>query len=145
MCPVCTAGVIAGLGLSRWLGVDDTVSGIWIGGILASSSGWTINWLRRKKWNFKGSPALTVILFYATVIIPLYQMKIIGHVYNQYWGIDKLILGISIGTVFFTGAALIYEILKKKNGGHAHFPFEKIVFPIGTLVILSTIFYFLTK
>jgi len=49
ICPVCTIAIGAGLGLSRWLGVDDVISGIWIGGLLVSTSLWTVNWLRSKK------------------------------------------------------------------------------------------------
>jgi hypothetical protein len=35
--------------------------------------------------------------------------------------------------------------LKQKNGGKAHFPFEKVVLPVAPLIILSVIFYFVTK
>jgi len=145
MCPVCTVGVIAGLGLSRWLGIDDTVSGLWIGGILMSVSGWTVNWLKGKNWNFKGSPIVVTIIYYGSVVIPLYHSEIIGHPFNRFWGIDKLILGILIGSIFFISGAIAYKYLKKKNGGHAHFPFEKVVLPIAPLIVLSFVFYFLTK
>ena len=36
ICPLCVVAVGAGLGLSRWLGVDDVVSSIWIGALLVS-------------------------------------------------------------------------------------------------------------
>lgn len=145
MCPVCTVGVVAGLGLSRWLGIDDTISGIWIGGLLMSSSAWTESWLRSKKWNFSGSPIVIAIAYYALVIIPLYIKEIIGHPFNTLWGIDKLMLGIIVGSVFFGFVAILYKYMKMKNGGKAHFPFEKVVLPISTLIILSTVFYFITK
>lgn len=31
VCPVCTVAVGTGVGLSRWLGVDDTITGLWLG------------------------------------------------------------------------------------------------------------------
>lgn len=145
MCPVCTIGVVAGLGLSRWIGVDDTVSGIWIGGLLASLTGWTINWLRKRKYTFKGMPIATALVYYAFVVIPFYTKDIIGHPLNKLWGIDKLVIGMAFGTIFFVIAVLLYEIMKKKNGGHAHFKFEKVVIPVSSLIILSAIFYFITK
>lgn len=52
ICPICTIAVGAGVGLSRWLGVDDTISGIWIGGLAISSIWWTINWLNSKHIRF---------------------------------------------------------------------------------------------
>jgi hypothetical protein len=145
VCPVCTVGVIAGLGLSRYLGVDDTVSGVWIGGILASFTGWTVSWLHRKKIKFIGMPLFVSIVFFGTGGISLFLEKLIGHPFNKIWGIDKLILGIAVGTLFFAAGVLIYEILKKKNGGKAHFPYEKIVFPIAPLIIMSVVFYYVTK
>ena len=31
VCPVCIVAVGAGLGLSEYLGIDDTIAGVWIG------------------------------------------------------------------------------------------------------------------
>lgn len=145
MCQVCTIGVIAGLGLSRWLGIDDTITGLWIGGILMSISGWTVNWLKGKGWYFKGAAFLSTVVYYSAAIIPLYLKNIIGHPQNTFWGLDKLILGIIFGSIFFFAAAIFYKYLKKANGGHAHFPFEKVVIPISSLIVLSVVFYFVTK
>ena len=143
-CPVCTVGVIAGLGLSRWLGIDDTVSGVWIGALLVSLIAWTLRWFKKKKIKFFGMAPITAIVYYGMVILPLYWEKIIGHPFNRLWGIDKLIVGISFGSIIFVIAILIYEIMKKKNG-HAHFSYEKVVIPISSLIILSVIFYFITR
>ncbi|MBU2577676.1 hypothetical protein KKA69_02480 [Patescibacteria group bacterium] len=38
--PVCTITVGAGLGISRWLGIDDSIPGLWIGGLILSSGLW---------------------------------------------------------------------------------------------------------
>ena len=62
VCPVCTVAVVAGLGLSRWLGIDDSVSGLWIGAVTVSISMWTINWLHKKKWHFKGSKIVVFVV-----------------------------------------------------------------------------------
>jgi len=60
-------------------------------------------------------------------------------------GVDKLLIGIIVGSFGFWFGAEWYFDLKKKNGGHAHFPFQKVVMPISSLIIMSIIFYFLTK
>ena len=39
-CPLCTAGAGAGLALSRWLGIDDSISGIWIAAFLGATALW---------------------------------------------------------------------------------------------------------
>lgn len=150
ICPVCTAAAIGGVGLSRWLGIDDLASGVWIGGALASMTGWTVNWLNAKGIKFWGRNVLLVLLYYGFVVIPFYYKDLITHPRNKYIGttnigIDKLILGIIVGTIVFVLSVMAYEVIKRKNGGHAHFPFEKIAFPIGSLLIVSVIFYFITK
>ena len=63
---------------------------------------------------------------------------------NEIWGIDKLLLGIIFGSVFFLLAVFANDFLKKKNGGKVFFPFQKVVVPIVMLGILSGVFYFLT-
>jgi len=145
VCPVCTIAVGAGVGFSRWLGIDDTVTGLWIGGITVSMIVWTINWMIKKNINFKGRNAITTIAYYLLIVAPLHFIDIIGHPYNKMWGIDKIILGVMVGSVFFYLGDITYQYLKKKNGGKAHFPFEKVVLPISPLIILSIVFYLLTK
>jgi hypothetical protein len=44
----------------------------------------------------------------------------------------------------FLGAVFWYNKIKKKLG-RAQFPFQKVVWPVGALLILSVIFYWLTK
>jgi len=145
-CPVCTFAVAGGVGLSRYLGVDDTITGLWIGAFLVSSSVWTINYLAKKKVNFIGIKILIPVAFYTLLIGPFYRYGIIIHHHlNKIWGIDKLIFGIAVGSIFFLAGMLLYEWLKKRNKGRAHFHFEKIVIVLAPIIILSGLFYFLTR
>ena len=148
ICPLCIVAIGAGLGLSEYLGIDDTIAGLWIGGFLIATSIWTIQWFNQKNWSFgskKIRDILTFILFYGLTIWPLWEKGFIGHPAHVLWGIDKLILGMAIGTFAFIGATTWYKDIKKQNGGHAQFPFQKIVMPVGTLFLLSLIFYFITS
>ena len=47
-CPVCSVAVAGGVGFSRWLGIDDTISGIWLRGLIVSLSFWFLSWLDKK-------------------------------------------------------------------------------------------------
>lgn len=147
VCPVCTVAVIGGLGLSRYLGVDDTVSGIWIGGVLLSSSFWLTSWLDKKykiKTKFKYIDMLVITITYATVLIPLAWTDTIGHPNNKLLGIDKLVLGTAIGTIAFLTGLALDKIERKIKGKHL-FNFQKVVFPVSLLIISSIILYFITK
>ena len=142
VCPVCTVAVGAGVGFSRWLGIDDVISGIWIGGLTVSLIGWTINWLEKKNIRFKGRKISVALGYFLLVVPPLYWAGIMGHPLNTLWGVDRLLLGIFFGSAGFVLAAVGYERLKKKNGNRAHFPFQKVAMPVGTLLLLSLAFYF---
>ena len=147
ICPVCTVAVGAGIGLSRWLGVDDSITGLWLGAFLLSASLWTIDWLGRKNIKFFLKKSLVILAYYAMTIIPLYYAKIITNpeAFICSCTSDKLILGIIEGTTGFFFGTKLYEFLKQRNDGHAHFPYEKIVFPVAAIVILTVIFYIITK
>lgn len=144
-CPVCTVAVAGGLGLSRWLGIDDTITGIWLGALMVALTVWTKDWLVKKNVKIKGLLLITGAAYYLMVVGPMYYYDVIGHPLNVMWGMDKLLLGVIIGSIFFILFGWLYQFLKKHNNGHAHFPFEKVVLPLSPLIAWSVIFYFLTK
>lgn len=146
ICPLCTIAVGAGVGLAEWFGIDDTITGLWIGGLIVSLIIWTVYWLDSKNIKFKGRKILVTLAYYLIVILPLYYpMKLIGRPLNTLCGVDKLSLGIVLGSIFFFIGGMWYIALKKRHGGHAYFPFQKVVMPVAPLIILSIIFYFITR
>ncbi|HAI73938.1 MAG TPA: hypothetical protein DCS28_01470 [Candidatus Moranbacteria bacterium] len=144
-CPVCVVAVGAGLELSHYLGIDDTITGLWIGALLFSLSIWTLDWLKKKKYKLAGKNFLVFFTFYSLTILPLYWSKLIGQPMHSLWGIDKLVLGIFFGSIVFFLGGMLNLFLKKKNDEKVYFPFQKVVIPVGLLFLLSFIFYFLTK
>jgi hypothetical protein len=148
VCPVCIVAVGAGLGFSRYLGIDDTITGLWIGGLTVAIIMWTINWARPKIKKAKFIPLwniLIILAYYAMVAWPLATQNFIGHPLNVIWGVDKIILGIGVGSILFWIMSELYIYLKKENNGHAYFPFQKVVMPFGALAFFSFIFYLLTR
>jgi len=144
-CPICIIAVTAGVGLSRWLGIDDTISGVWIGALTVAISMWTVNWLKKKHLAFKWMDVVVLLAYYAMVIIPMEWTGLMGHSQNRLWGIDKIMFGFLIGSIALTAGVAWYDDAKKKNNGKAHFPFEKVVAPIAPLILFSLIFYLLTR
>lgn len=149
MCPVCTVTVIAGLGISRLLGIDDVVSAIWIGALILSLSFVTVTWTRKKCPNWKFGIGIywnLVVIFsmYLFVLIPLKLDGTIGILGNTILGIDKIIFGIIVGSIaLLTGAFLDkYQRIKFKK---IFFPFQKVVFPVVCLILISVVFYLITK
>ncbi|MBP6890908.1 MAG: hypothetical protein PHH17_02860 [Candidatus Pacebacteria bacterium] len=147
VCPICTVAVGAGVGFSRWIGIDDSITGLWIGGLTVSMITWTVSWFDKKNIHFRGRMLATIVGYYLLIVVPLYFMGIIGNPLNTICacGLDKLVIGVLVGSIAFWFGASWYYHLKEKNGGHAYFPFQKVVMPISPLIIMSIIFYLLTK
>jgi uncharacterized membrane protein YhdT len=141
VCPVCTIAVAGGVGLCRYLGIDDLISGVWIGALLFSLSLLTIEWLNKKKIKFLFRKPLVFVFWYGLTIFPLIKIGIIGHPLNKFLGIDKLIFGIFSGSIVFLISILFENYLRKKNQGKIYFKFQKVLIPILFLIILSLIFW----
>lgn len=147
VCPVCTIAVVGGLGLSRYLGIDDSISGIWIGGLMISLTLWTVDWLGKKNFNFlkkldkKTITYLSFSLWALLTYPPLYWTNIIGHPFNTILGIDKLVFGSLIGVPAFILGVFIDKKVRKIKGKQL-FQFQRVVFPVTVLIILSLVLYF---
>lgn len=145
VCPICTVAVASCVGLARWLKIDDSITGLWIGGLIVSLIAWTVNYLNKKNIRFGGRKPLVAVAYYGLVILPFYFTHIIGHPFNKCWGIDKLLMGIIIGSVAFIIGALLNNFLKKKNNNKSYFPLQKVAFPVGFLAIASLIIYLIIR
>lgn len=137
MCQICTLAVGAGLGLSRWFGVDDTVSGVWIGGLIFSSSLWFYSWISKKypKLHTTFYMLLTTTLMYTLSLIPLVWAGIL---------INRLVIGITTGSITFLLGIWADKKVRKIKGKQL-FHFQKVVFPVAFLLISSIIVWIITK
>ena len=109
VCPVCVVAIGAGLGLSRWLGIDDIVSSVWIGAFLVAIISWTLGYMKKKGWSFYDDGIVITLAYLVLTFIPLYYAGIVGHPVKQIFGIDKIIFGSIIGAVvLFLATGCIY-------------------------------------
>ncbi len=145
ICPVCTVAVGAGVGLFEYWGIDDVITGIWIGGLVVSMTLWTIDWFNRKNIRFFMKRLVTWVGYYLLIVWPLWGQGYIGKEYNTILGVDKLLFGIIIGSIAFYAGGQLHFFLKKRNGDKVYFPFQKVVFTVAPLLILSGVFYFIDK
>ncbi len=142
-CPLCTAAVGIGVTTSRFYGLDDTISGLWIGALIASSALW-INRLLKKQY-IPLQSLVILILSFAVTAIPLYYAKIIAiNSMNAVLGIDKLLFGMILGSLLMPAGVFISNLIKKKIGKVA-VPFQTILIIITLLVITSLVLFFSLK
>ena len=134
-CAVCTVGVAVGLEIARNLGVDDGVIAVWAGALLALIGYWTILWFDKKGWNFA----------FRNVLLMILSLSMIGGVYIKdlvytpkpilIFYMDPFLFCSLLGALILIYSSKLYQWMKARNGGHAHFPFEKVVLPILALTI----------
>lgn len=139
-CAVCTVAVGASLEIARRLGVDDGVVGVWAGAFLLLLGYWTLIWMDKKGWHFKGRDFIVLALSVAMILF----MYISNLVYTPkailvFW-IDPFLFATICGALVLHYSSAFYQWMKKKNGGHAHFPFEKVFVPVAALVLVSWLF-----
>ncbi len=72
-------------------------------------------------------------------------MEITGHPFNTIFGVDNLVFGSGAGSVIFLLAVWVDKYLRKINDGHVKFYYQKVVLPVGLLLIFSFIFYFIKQ
>lgn len=148
VCPVCTIAIGAGLEGMRMLGVKDILTGIWAGGLTVSLIGWTANYM--KKHNVKNvfwyilNAIVYFALLFSVYLFPA-EKPIVKWWENCMWGIDQFLLGIIVGSTTFILMELWYVRIKKRNGGHALFPFQKVVMPFGGLLFMTFVFWAIIK
>ncbi len=144
VCPVCTIAVGAGLGISRALGIDDAVTSVWIGGLILSMSFWFIDWFQKKKSKLLTTNYQLLIIFamYVLTLLPLWYGKYIGRLNNQIIGVDKILFGTAIGSLVFLLAKWADGKVRKVKGKQL-FIYQKVVFPVVSLILSSVVLHFL--
>lgn len=154
-CPLCTIAAGAGIGAARFYGVDDSMVGLFLGAFIVSTALWFNRWLKTKI-DLPLQKFLVVFASFLLLIGPLYLAGIINNFETvkaiptlSMWGlgifgIDKLLLGTIVGTLFVFISFSLSDHIKKKNG-KVLFPYQGIILMILTLLILSEIFWIIPK
>ncbi|MBR1825965.1 MAG: hypothetical protein IJ770_05200 [Alphaproteobacteria bacterium] len=134
-CAVCTVAVAAGLEIARKLGVDDGVIAIWAGALLTLIGYWTILWFDKKGWQFKGRNAILMLLSFSMIFAVYWKDLVYTPKPILIFYLDPFLFCGIVGALLLIYSSVFYQWMKKKNGGHAHFPFEKVVLPVVALII----------
>lgn len=137
-CPVCTVAIAGSLAIARKLGVDDCIVALWAGALLAMIGYWTIRFLDKKGWTFAGYKPIVMALSIAMVgFIYIKDLTYTPNVILGFLYIDYFLFATLLGAALLIFGVHLYAFMKAKNGGHAHFPFEKVVVPIALLALMN--------
>ncbi len=137
-CPLCVAGAAAGITLTRWVGVDDSITGVWVAALLGSMSFWFMSWLLirsegLRKWKYRiALKPLIYILVFASTLWSFYKFQLIIRM-SQLFGLDKLTFGMVSGGILF----YLIDAIRIKH----YFPYQRIAISLGSMTILSLAIY----
>lgn len=145
VCPVCTVAVGAGLGISRVIGIDGSITGIWIGGLIISSGLWMADFVKKRNWKIPFPKIILTLLMIIFVLPPLYLSKMIGLSGNILFGIDKIILGIILGFIIFLLGVSIDKWLRTTNNNKVYIYYQKVLIPVFLLSLISFFLYLITS
>ena len=139
LCPLVLG---ASLGIARKLGVKDEVVGVLFGALLAVLGYWLIRFFEKRNWHFKGCHFILMALSIASVgfvYVNTLEYKPMLHWHLLY--IDSFLLATLCGAAAHIGGVHLYAWMKEKNGGYAHFPFEKVLVPILCDALVCYLFW----
>ncbi|MBI2405439.1 hypothetical protein HYV21_00075 [Candidatus Microgenomates bacterium] len=141
-CPLCVAGAGIGLSLANSLGIDDSITGVWIGAFLGAVSFWTEVFLSKKKIkNVLMRPLLYLVIFIST-IWSFYAFGLVNKHFGTIFGLDKLTFGIiSGGAVFYLADFVDGWVIKRV--GRVFIPYQRIYVSLGSMLVLSILIYIL--
>ena len=145
-CPLCTGATIAGVGITRALGLNDSIVGVFVGGMIISTALWFNNILKKKgiKGNEKIRIFSLVIITSILTLLTFYYAGLFGRG-NSYriLGIESILVGSFSGGVVSLGAFYLSNHLKNKNGGKVLFNYQTIIISLTALVVNAGLFGFI--
>ena len=142
-CPLCTGATIVGVGITRSLGLDDSIVGVFVGGMIISTALWFNNILKKK--NFGGNEKLRlfslIILTSILTLVTFYYAGLFGRGNSfRIFGIESILVGSFSGGVLSLGAFYFSNNLKNKNGGKVLFSYQTMIISLIALVINAGLF-----
>ncbi len=136
-CPVCIITVGGGMFLADRLGIDDFLVSLWISGLNVAISFWLATKIKNR---VLGNPLILSLLMFVLTLSYFIFTQQTGSPTNQILGLDKIIFGQTLGLFVWLLGIFVDRYSRKLNGGKILFPYQKVVFPVGILLIFTILF-----
>ena len=147
-CPLCTGAVIAGAVGAKYMGINTSIVGVFVGAAGISLGIMTAKFLKKKYFPLQTtiivllSFLLTVVPTQATMpdtmFMPVHLFGSVGSIFNTVYFTNKILFGSIIGGIVTVAAYGLHLYIKKKNQ-KVLFPFQGIALTVLALIITSII------
>lgn len=139
LCPVILG---ASLTLARYFGVKNEVVGVLAGALMSIVGYILIRIFDKRGWHFWGRNFLLMAIALGSIcFIYLGQLEYKPALHWKLLYIDSFLLAAICGATVHILGVNLYAWMKEKNGGHAHFPFEKVLVPLVLDGIILFLFW----
>ncbi|PIZ82880.1 hypothetical protein COX97_02535 [Candidatus Pacearchaeota archaeon CG_4_10_14_0_2_um_filter_05_32_18] len=144
-CPLCTGATIVGVGITRSFGLDDSIVGVFVGGMIISTALWFNNVLKKRNIGIKGNEKLRllglIILTSILTLVTFYYAGLFGRG-NEFriFGIESILVGSFSGGILSLGAFYYSNYLKNKNGGKVLFNYQTMIISLIALIVNAGLF-----
>lgn len=144
-CPLCTAATGAAVAVTRFYGLDDSIVGVFVGGMVIATGLWINNLLKKYNKGKEFLPLQSVIVLlvsFILTIITLYFANLVGPA-NPFkiLGIDRILFGTIIGIALSYFSFRFHSLLRVLNKDKNFFPYQSIAVLILYLVIGAATLY----
>lgn len=141
-CPVCIVTVGGGMLIAQKLGVDDFLVSLWISALNTAISFWLAPKIKNK---ILSNPIVFSILMLGFTLFYFDYTDQIGVITNKLLGLDKILFGQSLGLLIMFLGIFVDRYSRKLNDGKILFPYQKVVFPVGFLMLFTLLFKLIFK
>ena len=142
----CTAVCPAAIGLllliAQKMNVKIEVVGVLSGALLCIVGYILIKIFNKRNWHFWMRDQ--VLMLFAISLVGFVYLKDLTYEPRLVWNfifIDSFLLATLCGAAAHIFGVHLYAWMKEKNGGHAHFPFEKALVPILCDILVCYVFW----
>lgn len=136
-CPVCIVTIGGGLYLAEVFKIDTLLIAIWISGLNSVIAIWLGKIFKKGKYDL---PYLWTTLFYILTVAYFLSTKEIVLTKNLFWGINKTLLGLTVGFLIVALSNYIDQMIRKHHNGKVLFFYQKVIIPVSLLIISTIIF-----
>lgn len=132
-CPVCIAATGAMVATARFYGVDDLITGTFVGGFVISGAAWIDRLLKKKKKNYIPLQLIGITILWLFIFITIFYIA--GLIFSLF---DRIVIGMLSGSIITLIAFRFHDFLKENNGNRSYIPFQVIFLSI--VFLLLTVF-----
>lgn len=139
ICPVAIGLLLA---VADRMGVKIEVIGVLSGALMSIVGYILIKFFDKRNWHFWMRDKILMLI--AISSIGFVYLKDLEYKPRLHWNfiyVDSFLMAAICGAVAHISGVHLYAWLKEKNGGHAHFPFEKVVVPLLLDALVCCIFW----